>query len=78
MSSVSKKVFNDSTESNSGLVWKKMNSSVLGVKTIIKEYTNKQGRTHLAHFTIHGKYMGPCSKLGTEPIEYEGYFQVSP
>jgi hypothetical protein len=58
------------------MVWKKMHSSVLGIKTIIKEYTNKQGRSHLAHFTIHGKYIGSCSKLGSEPVEYEGNFRV--
>jgi hypothetical protein len=52
----------------------KVNSEVVNIKTEIKEYTNKGGKTHLAHFTMNGKYLGPCSKLGNEPIFYEGWF----
>lgn len=54
----------------------KVNSSVLNLKTEIRPYTNKRGQTHLAHFTQNGRYYGPCSKYGNEPIEYEGYFKL--
>jgi len=36
--------------------------------SIIKDYTNKKGKTHQAHFSPSGKYLGPVSKKGTEPI----------
>ena len=36
--------------------------------SIIKDYTNKQGKTHQAHFSPSGKYLGPVSKKGTQPI----------
>jgi len=52
----------------------KMNSKDLGITTHIKEYTNQQGKKHMAHFTHNDKYFGPCYKLGSKPIHYEGYF----
>jgi hypothetical protein len=36
--------------------------------SIIKNYTNKQGKTHQAHFSPSGKYLGPVSKKGNEPL----------
>jgi hypothetical protein len=36
--------------------------------SIIKDYTNKKGKTHQAHFSPSGKYLGPVSKKGTEPM----------
>jgi hypothetical protein len=41
--------------------------------SIIKDYTNKQGKTHQAHFSPSGKYLGPVSKKGNEPILLLGY-----
>jgi uncharacterized protein with WD repeat len=52
----------------------KMDSKDLGITTTIKEYTNQQGRKHMAHFTHNGKYYGPCTKYGSKPVYYEGYF----
>jgi hypothetical protein len=34
----------------------------------IKDYTNSRGKTHKAHFSPSGKYLGPVSKKGNEPI----------
>ena len=41
--------------------------------SIIKDYTNKQGKMHQAHFSPSGKYLGPVSKKGIEPILLLGY-----
>ncbi len=45
-------------------------SSVIGVKTIIKE--SKYG--NLAHHTVHGTALWSIEKKGTEPISYKGNF----
>ena len=55
---------------------KHMNSKILNIKSNIKEYTNKSGKNHMAHFTIHDKYLGSVSKLGNELIFYDGYFFI--
>jgi hypothetical protein len=55
-------------------VWKSMDSSVFGITTIIKDYTNKKDITFKAHFTINGKFL---KKAGDEkPISYIGNFRV--
>lgn len=36
--------------------------------SIIKDYTNKQGKVHQAHFSSSGKYLGPVSKKGVKPF----------
>ena len=55
-------------------IWLRMDSRKVGKKSIIKEYINKKGKGHQAHFTQNDKYIGPCSKEGNEPIAYDGYF----
>ena len=57
--------------------WVKLNSGLFGVKTRIAEYTNKQGKTSLAHFTAQGYYCGSVKKLGDKPVEYQGNFQIT-
>jgi hypothetical protein len=36
--------------------------------SIIKPYVNKKGKSHMAHFTPSGKYLGPVSKKGKVPL----------
>tara|TARA_R110000765_G_scaffold380833_1_gene472007 strand:+ start:69 stop:506 length:438 start_codon:yes stop_codon:yes gene_type:complete len=36
--------------------------------SVIKDYTNKQGKSHQAHFSPKGKYLGPVSKKGDKPF----------
>jgi len=59
-------------------VWTSMMSDVLNIKTVIKPYTNKQGVTFDAHFSIHGHYLEKCSKWGEDPVAYTGNFNISP
>jgi len=56
---------------------KSVDSKIFGIFTIIKDYTNKRGKTHKAHYTEAGKYMGPVSKLGEIPISYKRTFGVT-
>mgnify|MGYP000430196033 CR=1 FL=1 len=44
-------------------------------KTDIREYTNKAGKSHLAHF-FYTKYLGSCSKMGTTPIVLKSWFNL--
>jgi hypothetical protein len=37
-------------------------------KSIIKTYTNKKGKSHEAHFSPSGKYLGSVSKKGDKPL----------
>ena len=37
-------------------------------KSIIKTYTNKKGKSHQAHFSPEGKYLGSVSKKGDKPL----------
>jgi hypothetical protein len=58
---------------NNGLFYS-CDSELLGVKTEIKEYTNKQGKTHYAHYTIYGTYLEKCSQNNDTPKNYKGNF----
>ena len=58
------------------IIWMKVNSKIFGIYSTIGEYENKKGHKSLAHFTIHGHYIGSVSKLGDKPISYEGYFHL--
>ena len=65
-------------------VWKSMDSSVFGITSVIKDYTNKKGITFKAHYTINGKFLKKVnSKFQTsdgqnssEPMSYIGNFRV--
>ena len=54
-----------------------INSSLVGLKTIIKDYKNAQGETKPAHFTQLYHYYGSTKKLGDEPVFYDGYFEIN-
>lgn len=54
------------------------NSKDCGIYTSIKNYTNKQNKTHAAHFTVNNHYLGSVKKLGTKPISYSGNIPVTP
>ena len=56
---------------------KKVSSSHFGLKTIIKDYTNKKGQSKPAHFTQRGCYFGSTKQLGSEPVVYEGNFEIN-
>lgn len=51
-------------------------SKFIGVYTTIKEYTNEKKKTHLAHFTEGGKYIGSVKKLGNIPVSYKMFIDV--
>lgn len=54
------------------------NSERLGLASIIRDYTTKDGkRTFPAHFTHCGRYMGSVKKLGDKPISYTGNFVIT-
>jgi hypothetical protein len=57
-------------------MYKKMDSSIFGITSVIGDYTNKKGDTFKAHFTINGKFI---KKVGKEPnpIPYMGYFKIT-
>ncbi len=55
----------------------KINSSHFGLKTIIKDYTNAKGETKPAHYTQRGWYYGSIKQLGSEPVFYEGNFEIN-
>ena len=48
-----------------------IDSSVVGKFSTIKEYENKKGFKHMAHFNGNGKYIGTVSKLGKDPVSYK-------
>ena len=54
-----------------------MNSKGLGIKTVIKDYTNAKGVTKPAHFTQNNKYYGSTHALGKEPVFYDGKFLIN-
>ena len=69
----------DFVENINGGLWK-MNypSANLGVKSIIADYINKKtGKVSLAHYTDNGTYLGSVSKLGDQPIYYDGNFRIT-
>ena len=58
-------------------VYIKTLSSSVGLYTYIEKYILKGGKVIDAHFTQNGKYFGPVSKLGSEPVAYEGFFKLN-
>ena len=57
-------------------VWAVCESSCFGILTHIAPYENKKGKTHLAHYTQNGNYLGTVSSLGDKPISYKGWFPI--
>ena len=45
-------------------------------KSCIGPYTNAKGVVSQVHYTIHFQYLGSVKSLGTEPISYNGYFEI--
>jgi hypothetical protein len=56
--------------------WKNINSKELGIKTIIKDYTNAKGIVKLAHYTYNNQYYGSTHSLGKTPVFYQGNFAI--
>ena len=61
----------------SGQFYKSTSTKLIGIKSIISQYTNKKGKSHMAHFTVNGCYLGPVSKLGEEPTYYQGNIHIT-
>ena len=57
--------------------WKKVNTQVFKIKSIIDIYENKAGQRSLSHFTENKHYLGSVKALGNEPIYYDGNFMIS-
>ncbi len=55
----------------------KINSSHFGLKTVIGNYTNAKGESKPAHFTQRGSYYGSTKQYGSEPVFYDGYFEIN-
>ncbi len=58
----------------------KINSSLIGEKTQIQEYTNKSGKKHMAHYAHYGMaYLHPVDEKidGGKPIFYVGNFWIT-
>jgi hypothetical protein len=66
-----------SDQTGYGRVWFKCMSAEVGIRSVIKPYTNDKGITHQAHFSANDKYIGSVSKLGDRPISYDGNFLVN-
>lgn len=49
-------------------------SKWVGVKTVVKNYTTKSGKTQLAHYTIYDKFLEYVKKGDEQPKSYKGYF----
>ena len=49
-------------------------SEKIGVLSTIKNYTNKKGKSHKAHFSVYGTYLEKCKKEGEQPKSYKGNF----
>lgn len=45
-------------------------SRYLNIYSTIKEYENKKGKKHLAHFSCYDNYLGDVKKLGSIPISF--------
>ena len=58
------------------LFYKALNSKALGIKTVIKDYTNAKGVTKPAHFTQNNRYYGSTHALGKEPVYFDGNFII--
>jgi hypothetical protein len=64
-------------ENNERIIYVKLNSKELGIKTKIKEYTTKTGRKFMAHYTINGKYLKAVKKDDEEEDRYyTGFFPI--
>ena len=46
--------------------------------TIIDNYINKKGITSLAHYSIHGNYLGSVKKMGAEPVSVLQFIRIHP
>jgi hypothetical protein len=52
-------------------------SSDLGIFSIIAPYTNKEGRTYPAHYTINNHYIRYVKNADkNQPISYLGWFRI--
>jgi hypothetical protein len=61
-----------------GHTYKHLASDLLGYKTVIKDYVSKKtGKVSLAHYTVHGSYLGSAKDMGDESVSYEGYFLIN-
>jgi hypothetical protein len=49
-------------------------SEIVGLKTIIKEYTNKKGIKSLAHYSIYDNFIEIAKDGDKEPKYYNGNF----
>jgi hypothetical protein len=58
-------------ENNSAMLY--IESSTIGMYSVIGDYTTKSGKTFKAHFTANGHYIKKAEK-GDAPISYKGYF----
>jgi len=56
-------------------VWKQLDSSVFGITTTIRDYTNKKGITFKAHFSARGTFIKKAG-AGDQPMSYVGNFRV--
>jgi len=56
--------------------WLGYSGSVIKKKLPSKEEMEKGRRPYKAHYTINGKWLGTVKQLGSEPVDYEGYFEV--
>jgi hypothetical protein len=49
-------------------------SEIIGLKTVVKEYTNKKGKTLLAHYSVYGNFIEIAKDGDKEPKYYNGNF----
>lgn len=56
--------------------WWKGDSEKLGIFSVIKDYTNKAGKTFKAHYSVNGYYL--CKATSDKPISYQGHFELTP
>lgn len=61
----------------SSKLYKKVDSSKLGIKTTIGIYKNKQGVESECHYSFNNHYYGSVKKLGKDPVYYEGNFEIT-
>ena len=80
------KTFNDATltdliwnymETSPTKYWKKVNTQLFGITSIIDIYENKVGQRSLSHFTENKHYLGSVKSLGDKPIYYDGNFMIT-
>lgn len=61
-------------ETSSISVTIKIPSHKIGIFSVVKNYTNKHGKTHLAHFSVYGTYLRKA--IEDKPISYPKYVDV--